>query len=208
MKLELISSITMFVLAAIAVTPMLKVESAPRTAGKLIGWIWMFFATIPLQYEIVFRMFEEGGGFTSTVVFGIIALVVAAPAFFLARHPEKGSAPIFSLAWGGVGVFGVTFLFFGLGTPILLIKAGAGSVPFDVVSGGALITVWTGSALCICAVTIKILKSLKTNDDASRRKIHSDLKSKPNSRISRTSGRPLSERHSKTVAKLGNVSKS
>ena len=184
MKAEMFSSMTMLQLAVVALVPILKVKHAPLTAGKWIGWVWFVFATVPLQYEVVFLLLE-GGGCTSLIVFGIIALIVATPAFFMARHPDKGSLLLSALAWAGVSVFGITFLFFAIGTPVLFFKAVFGRVPFDVVVGGGIVAIWSGSAVFICGVTVKVLKALKAVAELERRSIISSASQRSNGKRSR-----------------------
>ncbi len=148
-------------LATTAAAPLFMPHSNPDAARKIVSWIWMFFATIPLMSEIIHSLFDENSIGPGTIVFASLAVPVILPAFFLHKRPGKGLSFILAYAWGGVGIFGVVFLLALVGTPVLFIKMVVGGVPHKVFLTAVFMAVWSGSALFICASTINTLKKIK-----------------------------------------------
>ena len=150
-------------LAATAVVPLFVLKSDSDATRRIVSWIWGGFALAPLSSTFIHQLFESSPGYdyTGAIVFATIAIPILIPAVFLHRRPGRSLSFIFTYAWIGIGIFGIVFLLAMIGTPVIFIKVVVGRAPLEVFLTAIFMMIWTGSALFICASTIKTLKKIK-----------------------------------------------
>ena len=161
MNEAIISLIVMMLLAITTVISLLKLKKDQDSARKIIAWVWIILGTVPLQSAVINQVFEEDTSLIPVIIFGIFAVPIIIPAILLKKQVGKGLSFILSYAWIGISVFGVIFLFFAIGIPVLFIKAVTGQSPFEVFFLCVLIVLWTGAGVLIFSATIKVLKTIQ-----------------------------------------------